>query len=260
MTYDSSLHALADPTRRQIFLVLSATPRSVTEIASVLPVSRPAVSQHLAVLKSAGLVTMEVAGTRHVYRRAPDGLAALRAWIDGFWDDPLAAFVRHAEQERTKTMTDPVVKTVTLPVSPARAFEMFTAEIAAWWPLDSHSLSAGAGKVARHVAIDPRAGGAITETLHDGTTAPWGHVTDWAPGLRLGIAWHVGRPATEATSIAITFLAVDAGTRVTLVHSGWEVLGDAAGTVRNGYQTGWDRVLCTCFADAARPQEAPTTT
>jgi DNA-binding transcriptional ArsR family regulator len=77
--------ALADPTRRQIFERLAVGPRAVGEIARGLPVSRPAVSQHLKVLKDAGLVKDRAEGTRRVYSIDPHGLGAIRAWLDQFW-------------------------------------------------------------------------------------------------------------------------------------------------------------------------------
>ena len=99
MAYGSSLNALADPTRRQIFERLGQGPRAVVELAEGLPVSRPAVSQHLRVLKEAGLVSDEQIGTRRVYRVEPDGLRELREWVDGFWKDALASFQDAVEQE-----------------------------------------------------------------------------------------------------------------------------------------------------------------
>jgi DNA-binding transcriptional ArsR family regulator len=90
--------ALADPTRRQIFERLRAGEMAVGEIARELPVSRPAVSQHLKVLKQAGLVADRPAGTRRVYHIDPHGLGALRAWLDQFWELALAAYVREAER------------------------------------------------------------------------------------------------------------------------------------------------------------------
>jgi DNA-binding transcriptional ArsR family regulator len=90
--------ALGDPTRRRVFEELRAGPRAVGEIARGLPVSRPAVSQHLRVLKEAGLVTDRQNGTRRLYRVDPQGLAELRAYLDTFWDDALASF--KAEVER----------------------------------------------------------------------------------------------------------------------------------------------------------------
>jgi DNA-binding transcriptional ArsR family regulator len=94
-----ALAAIADPTRRQVFERLASGPRSVGELATGLPVSRPAVSQHLKVLKDAGLVADRAEGTRRVYEIDPHGLGALRAWLDQFWGDALAAFKAEAEQD-----------------------------------------------------------------------------------------------------------------------------------------------------------------
>jgi DNA-binding transcriptional ArsR family regulator len=99
MAYENALEALADPTRRAVLEQLRGGGRSVTEIAAQLPVSRPAVSQHLKVLKQAGLVRDEPRGAARIYRIHADGLAELRDWLDGFWDDALARFRDHAEGE-----------------------------------------------------------------------------------------------------------------------------------------------------------------
>ena len=90
--------ALGDPTRRDIFERVAVCPRSVTELAGELPVSRPAVSQHLKVLKQAGLVSDRAAGNRRIYRMDPRGLHDLRAYLDFFWNQALAAFKTAAEQ------------------------------------------------------------------------------------------------------------------------------------------------------------------
>jgi DNA-binding transcriptional ArsR family regulator len=89
---------LADPTRRAIFERLVEKPRSVGELAGDLPVTRPAVSQHLKVLKDAGLVTGRQAGKQRIYSIDPDGLAALRAELEGFWTKTLAAYTAIVEQ------------------------------------------------------------------------------------------------------------------------------------------------------------------
>ena len=94
--------ALADPTRRRIFERLKSGPKPVGAIARGLPVSRPAVSQHLKVLKEAGLVADRPEGTRRVYFIDPHGLGALRKWLDQFWDDALAAFQAEVEKASTK--------------------------------------------------------------------------------------------------------------------------------------------------------------
>jgi DNA-binding transcriptional ArsR family regulator len=91
--------ALADPTRRAVLERLREGPRPVGELARGLPVSRPAVSQHLRVLKDAGLVTERREGTRRLYRIDPDGLAAIRDYFDDFWNEALAAFKAAAESE-----------------------------------------------------------------------------------------------------------------------------------------------------------------
>jgi len=90
--------ALGDPTRRAIFESLAEQPRAVGELARELPVSRPAVSQHLKVLKGAGLVTDRPVGTRRIYAVDPDGLSALRAYLDQFWTKTLIAYKAVVEQ------------------------------------------------------------------------------------------------------------------------------------------------------------------
>ncbi len=97
MAYGDVLAALADPTRRQIFERLKSGPKPVGTIARKMPVSRPAVSQHLKVLKEAGLVADRPEGTRRVYCIDPNGLGALRAWVDRFWDHALAEFKAEIE-------------------------------------------------------------------------------------------------------------------------------------------------------------------
>jgi len=99
-TAAAALAALADPTRRQLFERLRTGPRAVGELAQGVPVSRPAVSQHLAVLKSAGLVKDRAAGTRRVYEIDPKGLGAIRAWLDGMWQDALQELGAAVEDER----------------------------------------------------------------------------------------------------------------------------------------------------------------
>jgi DNA-binding transcriptional ArsR family regulator len=97
---DRALDALGDPTRRAIFERLGRGPCSVGVLASELPVSRPAVSQHLKVLKQAGLVTDEAIGTKRVYRLDPNGVDGLRGYFQQFWTDAMAAFQKAVEEER----------------------------------------------------------------------------------------------------------------------------------------------------------------
>jgi DNA-binding transcriptional ArsR family regulator len=103
MTYgERALDALGDRTRRRVFKRLRGGARPVGEIADGMDVSRPAVSQHLRVLKAARLVTDRAEGTRRLYAVDKRGLEALRSWLNGFWDEALAAFKEAAEREAAK--------------------------------------------------------------------------------------------------------------------------------------------------------------
>ena len=94
--------ALGDATRREIFAILAGGPSSVAEIARRVPVTRPAVSQHLRVLSDMGLVTHRTAGTRHIYRLDPDGIAAIRDYLDSLWERALKDFKAAAERSFTE--------------------------------------------------------------------------------------------------------------------------------------------------------------
>lgn len=91
--------ALGDPSRRTLFERLAKRPLAVGELAAKLPISRPAVSQHLRVLEDAGLVTHVRVGTRRIYQIDPEGIASMQAYLDRFWDRALAAFKRAAEED-----------------------------------------------------------------------------------------------------------------------------------------------------------------
>lgn len=97
----AALDVLHDPTRRRVLELLRDGERSVRELTDQTTVTQPAVSQHLRVLREAGLVVARPEGTRRMYRIDPSGLSAVRAWVDSFWDDALTAFVAHAEGEGT---------------------------------------------------------------------------------------------------------------------------------------------------------------
>jgi DNA-binding transcriptional ArsR family regulator len=102
MAYSNALAALADPTRRRVFEQLRSGAKPVGRIAAGMPVSRPAVSQHLRVLKEAGLVREEQDGTRRLYSIDPNGLGPLRRWLDQFWDQALDAFRAEVDRSPTK--------------------------------------------------------------------------------------------------------------------------------------------------------------
>jgi DNA-binding transcriptional ArsR family regulator len=99
MDVGAQLHALADPTRRAIFDLVRRRPSSVRELTDQMPISQPAVSQHLSVLLGAHLVDATRSGTRRIYRTDPEGVRIVRAWADTLWDDALDAFVDAAERE-----------------------------------------------------------------------------------------------------------------------------------------------------------------
>jgi DNA-binding transcriptional ArsR family regulator len=102
MTNASALEALGDPTRRAIFEHLSQRPCAVGELAELVPVSRPAVSQHLKVLRAAGLVTELREGTRHIYRLDPAGVGELRDYLDRFWNSAMGSFKNSVHQREEK--------------------------------------------------------------------------------------------------------------------------------------------------------------
>ena len=107
MTNAIALSALADPTRREVFERLARGPLPVGELALGLPVSRPAVSQHLKILKAAGLVTDRPDGTRRVYQIDPQGLGQIRAWLDQVWDVALDAFRAEVERQAEQDQEQP---------------------------------------------------------------------------------------------------------------------------------------------------------
>src|SRR4029078_1205955 len=102
VTYQDAWTALGDPARRAIFERIAERPQTVGELARDLPVSRPAVSQHLKVLKDAGVVLVRPLGTRRIYHVDPEGVAAMRAYFDRFWTEALAAFKAAAEQRKER--------------------------------------------------------------------------------------------------------------------------------------------------------------
>lgn len=105
-TNTAPLDALGNPVRRTIIELLSERPRAVGELASQLPVSRPAVSKHLKLLKNAGLIGHEAHGTRNIYRLEAQGFEAARQWIDSFWSEALGRFRLVAENTSPETDRD----------------------------------------------------------------------------------------------------------------------------------------------------------
>ena len=142
----------------------------------------------------------------------------------------------------------PVIKEVVVPCACAAAFEVFSAQIHQWWPVATYSLG-GADTVG--VTMEPRVGGRLFERHADGSEHLWGSVIAWDVPTRLAFTWHVGRSSEEAQTVEVTFAATANGTRVRLVHSGWEALREQAQETRDQYNKGWELVFIRCYAERA---------
>jgi uncharacterized protein YndB with AHSA1/START domain len=154
----------------------------------------------------------------------------------------------------TETTIAPVRKLLTVDCSPERAFATFTERIGDWWPLRSHSPS---GDKAESVRFEPGPEGRIVEGLAGGSETVWAHVLDWDPPHRLRFSWHPGADCArtqvhEATEVEVTFTPAAGGTKVELVHGGWERLGDRGPAARESYHSGWDPVLALYEGAAAQ--------
>ncbi|MGH3151659.1 MAG: SRPBCC domain-containing protein, partial [Streptosporangiaceae bacterium] len=129
----------------------------------------------------------------------------------------------------------PIHREILVDADPQTAFEVFTARVGRWWPLEEHSVY-GAGAT---VAFED---GRIVERSADGQAAVWGTVTRWEPPTALAFSWHPGRSAERASRVEVTFAAADGRTLVTLEHAGWEVYADPA-AARAEYDQGWPVTL-----------------
>lgn len=139
-----------------------------------------------------------------------------------------------------RAMLAPIVKTVTVRLSAAEAFRLFTEGYARWWPLASHSVGE---EHARTCVLESGVGGRIYEIIDDGRQVEWGRVLAWEPPRRLVFSWYPGRAPDTAQQVEVTFDEQAGGTLVRLTHSGWETLGDKARSYYDNYVTGWDFVL-----------------
>jgi uncharacterized protein YndB with AHSA1/START domain len=135
-----------------------------------------------------------------------------------------------------------VQKSITVKAPPERAFDVFTDELATWWPFEPHSLG---GENIERMVFEPRAGGRVYEIRKDGSEGEWADVLAYDRPSSFTLAWRpyevLGeRPPTE---LEVRFIAEGDGTRVELEHRGWERLGDEAAESQRGYDSGWDHVL-----------------
>jgi uncharacterized protein YndB with AHSA1/START domain len=137
------------------------------------------------------------------------------------------------------TTTARLRKTAKVNVAPAAAFQLFTAGMGSWWPLDTHSVALDR---ATSVDCEPHVGGQIIETMRDGDRAVWGTFLVWEPATRVRFTWHPGTPESEATEVEVRFHADGHGTLVELVHTGWDRRPDGD-IARSNYDDGWDLVV-----------------
>ena len=144
------------------------------------------------------------------------------------------------DAQHAENLVAPVEKTLQVPLSVEAAFNLFTRDLTTWWPLASHSVGLAEAKTCH---VEEHEGGRVYEIQEDGTEAPWGTVLAWQPPHRFMMSWHPGRDATKAQELEVRFEAEGEGTRLELIHRGWELLGEAAQETRDSYVSGWDIVL-----------------
>jgi uncharacterized protein YndB with AHSA1/START domain len=149
-------------------------------------------------------------------------------------------------------MTDELAirKSIVVNCSVERAFRVFTEEIGSWWPFaGGHSIFEQEAETA---VVEGRVGGRVYERARNGDEGDWGTVTAWDPPRRFAMTWHPGRGEETAQELEVVFSADGEGTRVELVHTGWERLGARMDEAMAGYQVGWDRVLSAYVAAAGK--------
>jgi uncharacterized protein YndB with AHSA1/START domain len=142
---------------------------------------------------------------------------------------------------------EPVRKSISVPVPPPRAFELFTAKLNQWWPREQFSCFA---QESADCGFEPKVGGELWETARDGRRATWGTILSWDPPHGFAMTWHPDRDASSAQRLELTFRPHNDGTLVELKHSGWELLAEQATPTRDGYDGGWDFVFVKCFGEA----------
>ncbi len=226
------LDALGDPSRRGIFEALAAGPMPVGVLANRLPISRPAVSQHLRVLKAAGLVLDRPSGARRLYEIDPEGIRTLQVWLASLWNPALQSFkaVVEAQEENDMTSTTEAAfrTAITVQAPIDRAFSVFTAGFDSWWPRAHHILQADLAEV----VLEGSVGGRWFERCVDGTECDWGRVLAWDPPRAIALSWHLNAQfeydpdPDKASRVDVRFIAEGPGsTRVELAHSNLDRVG-----------------------------------
>jgi uncharacterized protein YndB with AHSA1/START domain len=142
---------------------------------------------------------------------------------------------------------EPIIRTVTVKGSVERAFRVFTEQMGAWWPLETHSIAVDQGleQRAETLRVEAREGGRIEEVLEDRSTRDWGGIDVWQPPHRVVFSWKPNDRPTPPTEVEVRFTAAGNGTRVDLEHRGWERLAEVAKEIHPLYSSegGWTMVL-----------------
>jgi DNA-binding transcriptional ArsR family regulator len=220
MRHEGILSALADPTRRAVLDRLRGGALPVSRIAEGLPVTRPAVSQHLKCCLDAGLVSVTRQGTRNLYALAPGGAAPLVEWLTSLRAEGAAPEGVIGRDTR---------------LTPGEAWTLFCDDLPIWWPVARVSLSARReGALPLSVTLDGQPGGWLREVMHDGTEGCWAAVRGVDPGARLELDWTLG--AAEAVTVLVH--AAPGGARLELSHGGaqaemWESVLDRFAAAAN---------------------------
>lgn len=237
------LEVAAEPTRRRLLQLLASGERTVSELASHFPVTRSAISQHLAVLAEVGLITARKQGRERHYRLVEQGMLRLRSLLDSFWSDELDRLVADAaaihRQERISVMS--FKKSVVLPLEAADAFALITRpdRLRCWMAVAAR--------------VDLRAGGDYRWTVTPGHSAA-GTFIEVDPGRRVVFTWgweDGGDPPPGESTVTLTLTPVDGGTEVQLVHDG---LTEAQA---NRHAEGWEHFLDRLVAAGQRGDAGP---
>jgi uncharacterized protein (TIGR03086 family) len=238
------LEVAAEPTRRRLLQLLASGEHTVTQLASQFPVTRSAISQHLAVLAEVGLVTARKQGRERFYRLEERGVRRLRALFESFWSDELDRLVIDATQPPTQgDFAMPFEKAVVVPLDPADTFALITEpdRLRRWMTVAA--------------CVDLRAGGEYRWTVTPGHTAA-GTVVDIDPGRRVVYSWGWeggGEPAPGASTVTITLTPVDGGTEVRLIHDG--LTDEQAARHAEGWNHYLDRLVAAGAHGDAGPDE-----
>lgn len=206
MTYETILTALSDPTRRRVLDRLRDGPLPVGRIAEDLPVSRPAVSQHLKVLLDAGLVSRRSQATRNLYAIVPGGAGPLGDWLGD---------LRANAADRAPVAEGSPARSLSTRLQPDEAWQLFCDDLATWWPVARVSLSAlTEGALPQVVILDALPGGALREVLFDGSEGTWARVVAADAPNHLAFDWTLGRD--DEARVTLDIVAEGGGSRLTV--------------------------------------------